>query len=364
MHLPQASSSHSIVWQNIDLQGSEDSHAILRSGQHACVFDNYYETSRTMRIIDIETQKTIKRFRCELGESIFVFRFPYLVTRKEGLIKIWDASSDSREPQKVISTDLKGIQRGDIHGKTLVIISTQLETMQPKYITIIRDFERPNETLHTFIDRDIDGDSGLLIYNDSVLYSTLFGSLQILSLDDFSFKTIPNVPDVNAYLEGITRDNVEEYKSNIIRSLVMEGTTLAGSSPRAIKIWDVASCTLQREISSKREYLLLSLEGRFLFGVSHRHAKIWDIFSGVLLYKEKEYNLSACFIPAFTLFQNRMYHVGMRGLERADIVVEEPLTSTLEEQNKSSEQHEEEKQAPNENEKPLPKDRKDRCILS
>jgi WD40 repeat protein len=330
----------------------ENYHATFRSGQYACMFDNFYRSSRNMRVVDLESSKNLRTFKCEVDESILAFGYPYIVTRIGGKLKIWDVNSPLADP-KVIHTDLTDIRRGAIQGKTIVIISTQYDTMQPKYITIIRDFEDQN-TRRGLIDDTIDGSSGLVIYKDYVVYSTYFGALRLLSLDDPTGdpKMLSTAGDVKSYIDKVWTENVEEFKKNIAQSIVSEGETLAYSTQCAIKVWNVNSDKLQKEINTKKNYTLLSLEGRFILGVTDNSAKIWDLFTGNIIYKEKGKDAfpSAGNIPSFTLYNNKIYHVG-KSKERKDIIIpqdEKPIT--------------EEKDSNPDKEQQEPK--KERCLLS
>jgi len=346
-------SSHSITIRHESLPFGDNYHAVFRSDQFACMFDNFFESSREMRVVDLERKKTLRTFKCESKEAIVAFSYPYIVTRIEGKLKIWDVSSSLADPI-VINTHLKDIQRGAIQGKTIAIISTQFETSQPKYITIIRDFNKPDETMNLFVDDTIDGSTGLAIYKNYLIYSTYFGALKLVSLDDATdVKILNTVGDVNTYLEKLGKENVEEFRKNTAQSIVCEAETLAYTTESTLKIWNIASDSLQKEINTKKSYRLLSFEGRFVLGVTNKSAKIWDIINGNVIYKKEDAFPFAGNIPSLTLFKNKIYHVGRQDEKEDDIIIPQEEKSVLEKKDSDEKQ-----------EAAAEKPQKGRCLVS
>lgn len=318
-------------------------HAILRSGKYACRFDNFYESSRQMEVIDLETNVILKRFRCEVGEAICCFRAPYFVTRKEGNIRIWNINNDSSEPDKTIETGIKKIQRVDMQGKTLIIIASDYEYMYPRHIYIFRDFEKAadgfndseeaDKTLAYMMDKEIDLDSSLLICDNTLIYSTHFGVLKIVDLTTLNLikysmaedELKQYVEELTKYMESEDEDLLDPYEANIVKSLIRDGNNLVGSTDRAIKVWNATTFALVKEIPNdeKVSYYLHSLEGCLLFGCNYMGVKIWDIVKGKVIYSAEGVFPSGGNIPSLTLYNRKIYRLDYQKIERPAIALEE-----------------------------------------
>lgn len=306
----------SVVWKNVylDRENSVEAHAIYRSGQYACMFDNFINQARTYNIINLETGKTIKSVESEDREHLVAFTYPYLITRvckehSEPLINIRDVSSASIKPKMTFPFKWDFCS-ATFDGKTLVLTSTRRESMQPKYITIIKNIEIEDGI--TTSDGEIGVNSAIQIYKGWLVYSTLAGCLKMVSLDDSSnVKVIsPDGGSAENYMSSITKDNFEEFvEKNSIHSLSIDGDICVGSTKDSLKVWNLSSKTLQKTIKREDDGLLLSQQDRFIIE-SGRNVKIWDIFAGTICYQTEKRD--ACNIPHLTLYKNSIFRVNTR----------------------------------------------------
>ncbi|MBS0624592.1 MAG: hypothetical protein JSS32_00905 [Verrucomicrobia bacterium] len=319
--MAQAVTPRVLSW---DQKSFDEYHCIFQSGKFACMFTHYFNSDREYRIVDLETNKAVKTFRCEKEESILNFEAPWVVTKNGGIIKIWNMESSSSSPEKTLETDAQGIKAGAVHGHTIVTLSTQNESMKADYVMIVRDFRDANATTIVFQDEEIDMDSGIAIYGKYCVYSTLFGGLKLISLEDPSQGDCihwMNEEELGAYLEKLNESNLSQYEKHNYRSIRIDGDIFVGSTETHIKVWDLAKKMLMKEIPVPKEQTLLSLQGRLLVGTDHKDFRIWDIFSGTVVYhRERNYPGN---IPQTALYKNTLYHVmappGSLGTHRVEI---------------------------------------------
>lgn len=305
-----------IIWNNVclDIEKNAQMHSIFRSGQYACMFDNFYQSSRSLYVVDLETKQTIKRFKCELDEHILTFNYPYLVTKKDAMdrtstIRVWDLTSSSNECLNSFDPPIRDIQRGVVKGKTLVLAFSDMEGITPKKIAIIKNIEQL-EDVSMVSDDEIDPFTDLQIYNGWLIYSAVAGCLKMISLEDPS--NVHYIPvdgvDMESYLQKITEDTILDlHEAHVIKTLVIEGDTCVGSTEKALKVWDLTSKTLQKTIERKDAGMLISLQGRFALESHHQHVRIWDIISGTIVHQEERTYPGN--IPHLTHYNNTLFRV-------------------------------------------------------
>ncbi len=142
----------------------------------------------------------------------------------------------------------------------------------------------------------------------------------------------------NEMAEGrLTEETCDTYRVDEVNSFVADGSTLIDSTKRAIKIWDLVSLELQRQIPVEEEYTLLSLEGNLLSGFAFNTGfstltvRIWNVFTGKVLHSEKLENKSAVGFPSVTLYKGTIYRIANEGAQHTDIDIRE-LISEADEQ--------------------------------
>jgi WD40 repeat protein len=337
--MKRVDSASFITHVSIDRTG--DFHAIMRSGQYGCVYDNFFESRRNISILDLETGRAIKNFRLNRGEGIKCFNAPHIVSKEGNIWRVWDVTSSSSDPKKIFELKISYLAKVAIEGNTLVAISGMdpFLSRNPSHITVVKDIERANETIEKFFDEFIDEKSGLLIHQNNMIYSTQLGSVKIASLVDMaSFKIIHFREDMMAYLEKevaegrLTKDTFDAYRVDEVSSFVVDGNTLIGSTQQAIKVWNLVSGELQKRIPIEGEHTLLSLEGKFLSGFAFNSGfstltvRIWNVFTGRVVHSEELENKSATYFPSITLYNGTIYRIADEGDEHNDIDIRESLS--------------------------------------
>lgn len=282
------------TFPEVIIPNSEGFQSVLRDGKYGCLFDNF-KTPKTLSIRDFETNRAIHSLNCDLGESFASFAFPYIVTRLDDQLKIWNLESPSQPT--IINTALKDITRVEIHGKTLVILSTESETTSPRHVTVYKDFEKVGRT--QFKDDDIDVNSCLKVTDNHLIYSVKYGTLRRVRLDGHNKKTL--------YSTSLPKGtgNITEYA---IHSLLGDKKLYVAASEKAIKAWGkYDSKKVKISIPLDQKFTLLNLQGPHILGFNEREIRIWDIFTGAIVHTEV--NNKASDLPSFTLHDHKIHRI-------------------------------------------------------